>query len=118
MLFVPAERARAQAIYGAAPLLGPVIGGILGGYIINGLGSWRWTMWIMTVAPGLSVLACIFFLRETYAPFLMRKYGILDHRIKQAEAQPKQRFANTLLRPLRFLIMSPTCTIMAIYVGL
>jgi multidrug resistance protein len=114
-MFVPAERARAQAIYGAAPLLGPVIGGILGGYIVHLTGTWRWTMWIMAICPAVSVITCIFFLRETYAPYLMRKHGITD---SYSVAQPKLRFANTLLRPLRFLVMSPTCTIMAIYVGL
>jgi multidrug resistance protein len=127
-LFTAKERGRAQAIYGAAPLLGPVVGGIIGGFIVQGTRGWRWTMWLMAICPGVSVCLCLVFLRETYAPVLWLK----DHQKSREwptapspdlnnlteSTSPKGLFRQALSRPLRLLVFSPICTIMSVYTGL
>ena len=119
-MFLPADRALAQAIYGSFPLLGPVLGGILGGYIVAGTGSWRWLMWIMVIAPAVTVLTCYLLLRETYAPFLQRKHENKTWNVYQDEKglRTGRLFKNAILRPLRLLLLSPVCLIMSVVTGL
>lgn len=119
-MFVPAERGRAQAFYGMIPLLGPVLGGVIGGYIVAGTGTWRWLMWVMVIAPAVSVIACMFLLRETYAPFLERKHARqMQLELPEEKAVSKDElFKRAILRPIRLLFLSPVCAIMAIYIAL
>ncbi|PWN29749.1 MFS general substrate transporter [Jaminaea rosea] len=73
-LFSPQERGRAQSLYGLGPLLGPVVGNIIGGWIIqDNPRSWRWLLWTLTIMSGvIAVVVCVG-LRETYAPVILEK---------------------------------------------
>lgn len=53
-----------QAVYTVFLVLGPIVGGIIGGYIANSWG-WRWTQWFNVIISGASLLSCFFFLPET-----------------------------------------------------
>jgi multidrug resistance protein len=48
-MFAPAERGRAQSLYGLGPLLGPVCGTIAGGWLSQTVRSWRWLLWVLTI---------------------------------------------------------------------
>ena len=72
-MFPKAERGKAQALYGFGPTGGPVLGGVLGGFILYRTGSWRWLMWIMVIAPAVTSLASVLLLRETYAPVILQR---------------------------------------------
>ena len=50
-LFVKEERGRAIAIMGLAPLIGPIAGPIIGGYLSDEKG-WRWIFWLTTIVAG------------------------------------------------------------------
>ncbi|CAO1618849.1 unnamed protein product [Jaminaea pallidilutea] len=73
-MFSPIERGRAQSLYGLGPLLGPVVGNIIGGWIIQvGTAEWRWLLWTLTIMSGVIAVIVCFCLRETYAPALLER---------------------------------------------
>lgn len=72
-MFAPRERGRAQSLYGLGPLLGPVCGAIAGGWLAQSLRSWRWLLWFLTILSGAIAVVVTLFLRETYAPVLLRR---------------------------------------------
>ena len=48
-MWSPEERGQAVAIYSLAPLLGPVVGPIAGGWIAE-KSTWRWVFWSTSIA--------------------------------------------------------------------
>ncbi|GAA5991335.1 hypothetical protein JCM10908_003263 [Rhodotorula pacifica] len=125
-LFKPFERGRPIAIYGIGPMLGPVIGSLLGEWLV--LISWRWSMRLMTSIIGLNTCCVILFMRETYAPVLERKWlarrlaaetsekGEAEAIAASAAPQPDFReiAVRTFTRPPR-LLMNPICALFATY---
>jgi multidrug resistance protein len=71
-LFRPEERGRAISIYSLAPLLGPAIGPIAGGFISEKT-TWRWVFWATTIADAVIQISGLFFLQETYSPVLLHR---------------------------------------------
>lgn len=71
-LFNAEERGRAISIYSLAPLLGPAVGPIAGGFIAEHT-TWRWVFWSTTIADALIQVSGLFFLQETYAPVLLQR---------------------------------------------
>ncbi|EMD37675.1 hypothetical protein CERSUDRAFT_154465 [Gelatoporia subvermispora B] len=110
-MFAPSERGGAQAVYGFGPTFGPAIGGLIGGYIADRAG-WRWSMWVTSIAAGVTTLVSMLLLRETYAPYLLaRLHG------KRA-AGSSDGFIHALTRPLRLLLFSPIAMVMSFYMAL
>jgi multidrug resistance protein len=60
--FNPEQRGRAISIYSLAPLLGPAIGPIAGGYITQNT-TWRWIFWATTILDVLIQISGLFFLQ-------------------------------------------------------
>lgn len=81
------KRGRAVSIYSLAPLLGPAVGPIAGGFIAE-YSTWRWVFWSVTIADALVQLAGLRFLRETYAPVLLKRKA--DRIKKQLAADPEK----------------------------
>lgn len=71
-LFDAEERGRAISIYSLAPLLGPAIGPIAGGFITENT-TWRWVFYATTIADALIQISGLFFLQETYPPVLLHR---------------------------------------------
>lgn len=71
-MFVPEERAGVFGWYLLGPLLGPTLGPLLGGVIVQRLG-WRWIFIVLTILCGINTTSGFFFLRETYAPVLLKR---------------------------------------------
>ncbi|KAI0320184.1 major facilitator superfamily domain-containing protein [Amylostereum chailletii] len=110
-IFRREERAGAQAVYSFGPTFGPAIGGLIGGYIAQRAG-WRWLMWTMAVSSGVVTLVSVFFLRETYLPYLIA-------RSKGEWSAPRTTsFRHSITRPLRMLLFAPVVTTMSIYMAL
>ena len=124
-MFAPKDRGKMQALFGFGPTGGPVIGGVIGGFIIQGTGGWRWLMWIMVIAPGTTVILSFFFLKETYAPVLLSQRakrlrentGDMEHYVELDQGSEKLT-ARAVTRPLRLLLFSPICTVMSLYMSL
>ncbi|PSN70043.1 MFS general substrate transporter [Corynespora cassiicola Philippines] len=68
--FTPDQRGKAISIYSLAPLLGPAIGPIAGGFIAQNT-TWRWCFWATSIFTAVIQVVGIFWLQETYAPKLL-----------------------------------------------
>ncbi|KJA23932.1 hypothetical protein HYPSUDRAFT_184646 [Hypholoma sublateritium FD-334 SS-4] len=81
------ERGKALAIYSLAPLLGPVIGPVCGSWIAE-RSMWRWVFWSTSIVDALIQVSGLFFLRETYAPFLLEEKARRVRRERNAAHAP------------------------------
>ncbi|KAK3949499.1 major facilitator superfamily domain-containing protein [Pseudoneurospora amorphoporcata] len=131
-MYSPERRGRAQALYSFGPTGGSAIGGVVGGFILRGTGSWRWLAWIMAMASGLTSLASVFLLHETYAPFLLRKKaaaltksGVPCVHVQAPGPVPDRGSCcsdlavvlRTMTRAAMMLFTSPVCTAMSLYMA-
>jgi MFS family permease len=59
-----------RSIWSIAPLNGPTLGPIIGGFVFQYLG-WRWNNWLVMIFLGASVVL-LFTMKETYAPSILK----------------------------------------------
>ncbi|KAL7625171.1 MFS transporter fsa7 [Parahypoxylon ruwenzoriense] len=97
------KRAKAMAMFVVGPLLGLVIGPIIGGFVAQNIG-WRWTFWIILILSGSLGLASIAFLRETNAT--------LDLKLS-----PRELLIRSIVRPAKMVMFSPIVLLMSLYGG-
>ncbi|KAF3023050.1 hypothetical protein E8E14_012377 [Neopestalotiopsis sp. 37M] len=65
------ERGKGLAVYQLAPTLGPAIGPIAGGYLLEYSKTWRWSFWVIVIFNLAIQIVAFFFLHETYAPRIL-----------------------------------------------
>ncbi|KAF5691736.1 multidrug resistance [Fusarium circinatum] len=123
-MFEPEERGRAISVYSVAPLLGPALGPIAGGWVAERT-TWRWVFYSTTIACGFVQVAALLFLKETYAPVileqkkqnLVKESGNMD--LYTEHDQPDRTLARTLgialARPFRLLFTQPIVIFLAAY---
>lgn len=119
------NRGAAMAITGLAPLLGPVTGPIIAGYLGQAAG-WRWTFWLIAILSGVCEVLFLLFYRETYKVEILKQKskklrqttGNQDYRSKYDIDTPGKAFRDAFLRPLRMLAFSPVLVILSVYVSL
>ncbi|KAL7275857.1 hypothetical protein RUND412_001169 [Rhizina undulata] len=114
-VIAPAKRGAAMAIFAMGPLMGPVIGPVAGGFLAQAKG-WRWVFWILTIVSGFMTIITFVFLKETYAPRILRdkatrlrkETGNTKLRSKLESPLPnKELFKRAMYRPLKMLFTSP-----------
>ncbi|KAI1491814.1 major facilitator superfamily domain-containing protein [Biscogniauxia mediterranea] len=119
------QRGRAMALWSIGPLLGPVIGPICAGFLVEAVG-WRWVFWVIAIAAGIATLIAFFILRETYAPEILerkaerlrKETGDQRYQSKLKKAgTPKHVFMTAIARPARMFLFSPLVTCMCIYIS-
>ncbi|KAF9458424.1 multidrug transporter [Collybia nuda] len=127
----PADgRGPATSLFTASVFLGPVMGPIVAGYIVESSLSWRWVFWVMMIFAGACTLVMLFTLPETYAPVLLLKKA---KRMRKSEPEanaklyaehekqdwsPKGVIHRTLYRPFIMLAMEPILVLITIYLSL
>ncbi|KAI1460339.1 MFS general substrate transporter [Annulohypoxylon moriforme] len=120
------KRGRAMSVWSLGPLLGPCIGPIAGGYLIQAAG-WRWVYWLMVILAGIFIPVSVIFLRETFAPVLLeRKTQRLRKETGNANLQSKlserlspiDQFKVAIVRPMKLLVLTPIVTLMSLYVAI
>ncbi|KAI9147835.1 Major facilitator superfamily multidrug transporter mdrA [Paramyrothecium foliicola] len=67
----PEFLAAAMSLWSVAPLNGPVVGPLIGGFVFEYLG-WRWTNWIVLIIAGVAG-ALLLTVKETYAPTILQR---------------------------------------------
>ncbi|KAF3929958.1 hypothetical protein AA313_de0205940 [Arthrobotrys entomopaga] len=124
----PEQRGKGISMYSLAPLLGPAIGPIAGGWIVQAGLGWRWIFYIVSIADAVIQIFGLFFLRETYAPKLL---GIKAKRLRKEtgnthlhtpyEADEKRRLGKILkkaiVRPFILLGTQPIVQFLAVYMA-
>ncbi|KAF7760102.1 hypothetical protein Agabi119p4_10778 [Agaricus bisporus var. burnettii] len=127
------QRGRASAIYSLAPLLGPVIGPICGGWIAM-RSTWRWVFWSTSIIDVIVQLAGLYYLNESFAPFLLGKKAktlrasLLERNERAKEVrtvyetkgsrQWKHIFRVALTRPFALFAFEPIIQLFGIYMAL
>lgn len=124
--FYPEQRGKAISIYSLAPLLGPAIGPIAGGFIAQNT-TWRWCFWATSIFTAVVQGFGIFYLQETYAPKLLawkrdklrKETGNMD--LHTEYDSPDKTLINTLKvalqRPFRLLGTQPIVQVLACYMA-
>jgi len=107
----PEERGQALAIYSLAPLLGPVVGPLCGAFIAEH-STWRWVFWSTSIFTVGIQMSGLFYLRESYAPFILEQKAKRIRRSLDAEKGPvrnvRSRYANEKLTWKNIIYISVT----------
>lgn len=126
-MFIQEERGLALAIVGLPPLLGPVAGPVLGGFLTQAEG-WRWAFWLSAITGGLCEICFLAFFRETYGPRILQARA---RRLRKETGNSKFHskydsnasvtgsyiLRHSLIRPGQMLVRSPIVLLFAIYVS-
>lgn len=109
-MFLPRFRGRAVAVYGLGPLLGPVVGNLISGYIVQASHSFRWLLWTLTVISGVIALIITLFLRETFGPVLLarKRQRVAKFGHTSASSPPSQENETVQSRVHRMLQLAQT----------
>jgi multidrug resistance protein len=125
-LWAPEVRGKAVSVYTCAILLGPVLGPLMSGFVVQHT-TWRWIFWATSIADGVVQLLAFVFLRETCPSVLLARRrrrhqkACGDEGIR-APVEPEgpslsQRLARTLTRAVRMLLTQPIVQILALYMA-
>jgi multidrug resistance protein len=121
----PQNRGGAMAVWALGPLFGPVVGPVAGGFLVDAEG-WRWVYWVIVITGGATAAACIFLVRETYAPVILEKKAA---RLRKETGNPdlrskldsgishKERLLRSCVRPTKMLIFSPIVSSLSLYMS-
>lgn len=125
-MVAPQRRGAAMSLWSLGPLLGPVIGPIAGGFLSQAEG-WRWIFWVIAIATGVSAIAALFILSESYAPILLERKAkrlrretgneLLRSKLDKGLG-PKELFSRAIVRPSKLLAMSPICQLLSLYIAI
>ncbi|KAI1102348.1 MFS general substrate transporter [Jackrogersella minutella] len=119
------KRGRAMSAWALGPLLGPCVGPVAGGYLIQAAG-WRWVYWLVVIMGGVFIPISYVFLKETFPPVLLENKAVrlrketgnpnLISKLSD-KLSPKKQFNVAIVRPMKLLLLTPIVTLMALYVA-
>ncbi|KAK7062635.1 hypothetical protein VNI00_000123 [Paramarasmius palmivorus] len=125
-LWSPEERGMAMALYSLAPLVGPATGPLLGGFIAL-KSQWQWVFWSVSIADAVLQIAGFIFLRETYAPELLKRKARLLRKesgrsnIRSTFEVPDRHWTTVMgrgiIKPIVFLGTEPIVQVFALYMA-
>ncbi|GAA6004061.1 hypothetical protein JCM10207_006538, partial [Rhodosporidiobolus poonsookiae] len=126
-VFVVNERGNKMATFSSVLFTSPCLGPLVGGYITVGA-NWRWMWWVLLIFNGIVTIVCAALMKETYAPAILRwraeklRKSSGDDTIQTEQERQKRPFSDilveTLLRPLKMLILEPIMTFFSMYLCL
>lgn len=114
----------AMGLFTMTAFLGPVIGPIIGGYLVQNLAAdkgWRWCFWFLLIFSGVCALNWLW-VPETYRPALLerkrRKIPEADRPAAKAGTEPSlELFRNSITRPILLLVLNPVVFLSSLYVS-
>lgn len=96
-----------MALVSLAPLVGPSLGPLIGGFI-NYYTRWRWTYYIVIIWSTIILLSVIFFVLETSAK-RENLHGQTRNDQHKTLVQSTKKMALYFLRPFQLLFLEPMC---------
>ncbi|KAL2756983.1 hypothetical protein ACRALDRAFT_1049216 [Sodiomyces alcalophilus JCM 7366] len=120
------KRGRAMAVWALGPLIGPCVGPVAGGYLIQAAG-WEWVYWLVAILSGIFILPSFLLMKETYHPVLLqgktnrlrKETGNAElYSARASDESPADKWKNAIFRPLKLLILTPVITLMSLYVAI
>lgn len=125
----PISRGLAMSFFSTTVSLGPVLGPIVAGFMVQAKVSWRWIFGVMAFFALLCTSLTIVFLPETYAPVLhkwkaqrLRKEDPEKNKDLYAESErgdwsAKGLFERTIKRPFVMLAVEPILLLITLYMS-
>ncbi|KAF1850118.1 MFS general substrate transporter [Cucurbitaria berberidis CBS 394.84] len=117
-MFAKHELSAPMMVYTASPFVGPEIGPLIGGFIVEHT-TWRWCFYVLIIWSGVQLCLIILFVPETYHPVLLRRKAIRlrEETGNQEWIAPIEKMhrsvAKTVLwsciRPFQLLFFEPMC---------
>lgn len=135
-IFTPKYRAHGIAIWGVTAVCGPVLGPLMGGFIVDWrdrlgyVDGWRWTIWELLWLSGLGLAILVFTLPETSTPCILyykakRLRKITGNQKLQSESEIMQKemtwgamVKNSLLFPFVLCFTEPIVFLLNLYIAL
>jgi len=135
-MYTPKYRAHGIAIWGLAAVCGPILGPLMGGFIVDWrdrlgyVDGWRWTIWELLWLSGLGLAILIVTLPETSTPCILyykakRLRKITGNQnlqseseIMQKEMTPGQIVKISLLFPFVLCFTEPIVFLLNLYIAL
>lgn len=125
--FGPVERGLAVAVFAATTMVGPILGPIIGGFVVESHLGWRWTAWL-TMIMGVSIGGtAMFMLPETFVPVLLKrkarklryetKNWALHSKLEETPVDVRGFIERYLSRPFTMLVLEPILLLTTIYVS-
>ncbi|SCV72568.1 BQ2448_4105 [Microbotryum intermedium] len=127
-LWGPDQRGDALAIFSLMPFAGPALAPIISGYMEVTRTNFRWIFWVLTIFGGVCLGGILFFLPETYVPYLLHKEA---KRLRKEtddsrwnapmdnKQEPAQEVINrTVLKPFRMAVQEPMLLLLTLYMSL
>lgn len=124
-MFIQEQRGKAMSMIYFCFMVGPMIGPIAGSYLGQSKG-WRWNFWFIAILTAAFELILLFCFRETYkvrileqkAQRLRKETGNQNIRSKyDTERTQSEVFTDAIVRPLKFLFLSPIVLFVSIYIS-
>ncbi|KAI8459071.1 major facilitator superfamily domain-containing protein [Phakopsora pachyrhizi] len=124
----PVTRGKAITLFTASTFIGPVMGPVIGNFIVSSFLGFRWVFWIMMILSSASWLMALFNLPETYAPILLTRRA---KKLRKVTGNPmlhslheKLEFSlmgvlhRTIFRPFEMLATEPILAIVTLYLSI
>ncbi|RDI77046.1 hypothetical protein Vi05172_g12982 [Venturia inaequalis] len=117
----PAQRAIPMAAYVAAPFMGPALGPLIGGFVVESLG-WRWTQWVTLFFTAV-FLPPVYFMKETYKKCILENRAEKNATEKLPTSKTEvlnavKKFIRTgLTRPIHMLLSEPIAGLFSLYIA-
>ncbi|CAI7649436.1 unnamed protein product [Penicillium palitans] len=123
-LFRARDRGKAVAIYSWSPILAPLVGAVIGGFISQ-IATWQWTFYTSSLLSVVIQLSGLLFLEETYPPLLLRRKKARKAKTTEVntfyteydylDEGRVQVLSTNLSRPFKLLATQPIIQVLALY---
>jgi len=125
-----AGRGHATSLFVACVFVGPVLGPIVAGYVVESYLGWRWVFWLMMIFAGTCTVIMLVTLPETFAPVILQKKA---RRLRKVEPERNQKLYaeheqldwsfhgvihRTIYRPFYMLYKEPILVLVTIYLSI